>query len=77
MKIDPSSLPKSNKGNILLMLLIVLVVILLIVFGPILLIWSLNTLFPLLAIDYTFKTWLAALLLAGTVSSHSHGKSKN
>ena len=37
----------------------------LIVLGPLLTIWSLNTLFPVLAIDYTLETWLAALLLAG------------
>lgn len=42
---------------------IILVVILLVIFGPLLTIWVLNTLFPSLAIAYTFKTWLAALLL--------------
>jgi hypothetical protein len=31
--------------------------------GPLITLWMLNTLFPLLAIPYTFKTWLAALLL--------------
>lgn len=38
------------------------VVVLLIVFGPLLSIWALNTLFPALAIPYTFWTWLAMVL---------------
>jgi hypothetical protein len=37
--------------------------------GPLLVIWSLNTLFPALAIPYTFWTWLAALILGGAVKS--------
>jgi hypothetical protein len=36
--------------------------------GPLLLIWALNTLFPVLAIPYTIWTWLAALVLGATVS---------
>lgn len=35
----------------------------LIVIGPILTIWALNTLFPVLAIPTTFETWLAVVLL--------------
>ena len=38
--------------------------------GPLLVIWSLNTLFPALAIPYTFWTWLAALILGGAVKSN-------
>ena len=43
-------------------------IVLLVVAGPLLLIWSLNTLFPTLAIPYTVWTWLAALILGATVS---------
>ena len=39
----------------------------LIIIGPIATIWSLNTLFPVLAIPYSFNTWLSALILAGVV----------
>lgn len=39
------------------------VILLLIIFSPFASIWALNTLFPLLAIPYTFETWLAAILL--------------
>lgn len=44
------------------------VVTLLIAAGPLLLIWSLNTLFPVLQIPYTFLTWLGALILGSAVS---------
>lgn len=37
--------------------------------GPIALIWSLNTLFPVLAIPFTLQTYFAAMFLAFTVSS--------
>jgi hypothetical protein len=33
--------------------------------GPLLIIWALNTLFPVLAIPYTIWTWLAVLVLGG------------
>ena len=33
-----------------------------IIFGPLALIWALNTLFPTLLIPYTFETWLAAVV---------------
>lgn len=47
--------------------LFVAVAILVIVLGPIATIWSLNTLFPALAIPVTFDTWLSALILGGVV----------
>ena len=36
-----------------------------VVFGPLLTIWSLNTLFPVLAIPYSIETWLATVIVAG------------
>lgn len=36
--------------------------------GPLITIWSLNTLFMAGSIAYTFKTWLATLLLQMTVA---------
>jgi hypothetical protein len=47
--------------------LIVLIIICLCIFGPFLTIWAINTLFGL-AIAYSFKTWLAALILDGLIS---------
>ena len=32
--------------------------------GPLLSIWALNTLFPVLAIPYTIETWAAVILIA-------------
>lgn len=40
----------------------VFVFVLAIIFGPLALIWALNTLFPALLIQYTFETWLAAVV---------------
>lgn len=50
--------------------LLVGLILALIVLGPILTIWSLNTLFPALAIPYTVETWVAALVL-GSIFSRS------
>ena len=47
--------------------LIVVFVVLLIILAPIATIWSLNTLFPALAIPVTFDTWMASLVLGGVV----------
>ena len=47
--------------------LIVVFVVLLIILAPIATIWSLNTLFPALAIPVTFETWMASLVLGGVV----------
>ena len=47
--------------------LLALFVLALVVFGPFILVWCLNTLFPVLVIPYTFKTWLASLLLPGVL----------
>jgi hypothetical protein len=47
--------------------LLLAVAILVIVLGPIATIWSLNTLFPALAIPVTFDTWLSTLILGGVV----------
>jgi hypothetical protein len=46
-------------------LFLVCLIILLVVFGPLLSIWALNTLFPVLAIPYTWKTWLAIIVFGG------------
>jgi hypothetical protein len=39
-----------------------------IIVGPLAGIWSLNTLFPVLAIPYTWETWLAFLLIFGSAT---------
>ncbi len=47
---------------------VVLLIAVLIVAGPLLILWALNTLFPVLAIPYTVWTWLAALILGSALS---------
>lgn len=66
----------ANSGNIVMGLLIVVLVVALVIFGPLLFIWSLNTLFPVLAIDYTLKTWFAALVVHGAVGGAKYSSSK-
>lgn len=55
-------------NKILLFVGIVSLVVVLVAVGPLLLLWSLNTLFPALAIPYTIWTWLAALILGAAAS---------
>jgi hypothetical protein len=43
--------------------------VLLIIFGPLAIIWSLNTLFPILAIPFGFYQWAAVVLLNLTIFS--------
>lgn len=43
-------------------------IVVLVIAGPLLIIWALNTLFPVLAIPYTVWTWLAALILGSALS---------
>lgn len=44
-------------------LIIVALILALLIVGPFLTIWALNTLFPVLAIEYTLQTWAAVVLL--------------
>jgi len=45
--------------------LALILVIAIVIFGPLLTIWSLNTLFPVLAIPYSIETWFATVIIAG------------
>ena len=60
------------KSLIKLILGITLIVVVM-VFGPLLGIWSLNTLFPILAIPYTWETWAAYFLLLGSITGLRFG----
>ncbi len=41
----------------------IVVIVLALAIGPWLVIWSMNTLFPVLAIEFTFWTWCAVVIL--------------
>jgi hypothetical protein len=45
------------------LILAIALVVLLAALGPWLVVWSLNTLFPVLAIEFTFWTWCAVVIL--------------
>jgi hypothetical protein len=49
------------------MLFIIVGILVVLVLMPIAAIWSLNTLFPALAIPLTLDTWMAAVILGGVV----------
>lgn len=48
--------------------LLIALVFMIFIGGPLATLWSLNTLFPVLAIPYTLETWLAAFVLFAGVS---------
>ncbi len=50
-------------NNFFTLVLMIVFVIVLIVIGPIITIWGWNTLFPMVAVPYTFETWLAVIIL--------------
>lgn len=52
-------------SDLLKIVLLIALIVGLIVVGPLLTIWALNTLFPVLAINYGFFEWLAVIFLGG------------
>lgn len=55
-------------SSLIKLVALIALIVLVVVAGPLLLIWSLNTLFPALAIPYTFWTWLAAMILGAGIA---------
>lgn len=51
--------------------LVALLIVAVVYFVPVMLIWSLNTLFPVLEIPYTFETWAATAILLSVFSYES------
>ena len=46
-------------------ILLIAFILFIVAIGPLLTIWALNTLFPVLAIPYAIETWAAVVLLGG------------
>ena len=65
----------SNLGAAAIIALIV-VAIALVIIGPLIVIWSMNTLFPILAIPYDIWTWLATVFLFAAVRANVSVKHK-
>jgi len=57
-------------------LIIIAIVLAVVVVMPIATIWSLNTLFPALAIPLTLETWCASLILGGVAGGGLFRSSK-
>jgi hypothetical protein len=58
-------------NNTISILIAIVVILFLLIVAPFLTIWSLNTLFPVLEIPYTFETWSATILLTAVLQSSS------
>ena len=56
--------------------LTIVLVIALIILSPLATLWALNILFPILAIPYTFETWLAIVVIGGLFSSSAYSSKK-
>jgi hypothetical protein len=52
-------------SDLIKIVMLIAFIVFLIVIGPLLTIWALNTLFPVLAIQYTWQTWLAVIFVGG------------
>ena len=50
-------------NKLLTLLGIIALLVVLVAIGPIAVIWAFNTLFPTLAIPFTFYTWLSVVIL--------------
>lgn len=50
-------------GKVFGLLFVIALVIVVLAIGPLATIWSVNTLFPSLAIPYSIETWLAVIVL--------------
>jgi hypothetical protein len=48
----------------------VVLITLLVLIGPLVTIWALNTLFPVLAIPYTFDTWASVVVIQAVLRSN-------
>jgi hypothetical protein len=51
----------------------IILIVVAIAFGPLLGIWSLNTLFPVLAIPYSVETWCAYFFVFGSLTGLRFG----
>jgi hypothetical protein len=61
-------------STLIKLILGITLLVIVVIIGPLLGIWSLNTLFPVLAIPYTIETWAAFALLFTTGSIYKFKK---
>lgn len=58
-----SKIDAETAAGIIGITLVVLMLVVAVIFGPIAVLWGINTLFPIAAIPYNFFTWLAVVVL--------------
>lgn len=63
--------------DIFKILVALILVVVLLAIGPWLVIWALNTLFPNLAIEFTFWTWAAVIILGTFLRANVSVKRKD
>ena len=68
--------PQNFKELQMKIVLTIVLVIALIILSPLATLWALNILFPILAIPYTFETWLAIVVIGGLFSSSAYSSKK-
>lgn len=56
--------------------LVFVVIIALLILGPLVTIWALNVLFPVLAIPYTLETWFASFWLFAFLAYKGKGRNE-
>jgi hypothetical protein len=59
------------KESVFLFSILIFILVILI---PFIFIWSLNTLFPILSIPYSWQTWLASFVLLGFYHGNKYEK---
>jgi hypothetical protein len=60
--------------SLLKLILGITILVIAVALGPLLIIWAINTLFPVSAIPYTWQTWAAAFVLSAPFSSGAFKK---
>lgn len=64
-------------GNLIKIIVGLILIVALVAIGPWLVIWSLNTLFPALAIEFTIWTWAAVIFLGAFLRANVTIKRKD
>lgn len=62
--------------KLLALLGLIALIVFLVIIGPVLTIWALNTLFPVVAIPYTIETWFAVVVVGALFKTNLTYKKK-
>ena len=62
--------------KVLALIAAIALIVFLVIIGPVLTIWALNTLFPVVAIPYTIETWFAVVIVGALFKTNLTYKKK-